>query len=40
MIPFIAFGSLFMAFAIVIACRCVPKDKDDDDTDYTDPFFR
>jgi len=40
MIPFITFGSLFMVFAIVIACRCVTKDKDDDDSDFNDPFFR
>jgi hypothetical protein len=41
MIPFITFGSLLMAFLMIVACRCMIEEKeDDDDNDFNDPFFR
>ena len=42
MIPFITFGSLFMAFLMIATCRYMirDQDQDDDDNDFNDPFFR
>ncbi len=41
MIPSIIFGAFLMLFSLaVIVRRVMDRSRDDDDTDYTDPFFR